>query len=100
MLTIRLSDISPCFPRGIPRGLIEAVRRPARPVSSWRVFRGVFPAASLKRVDAEVFARPDDRVFRGVFPAASLKHHRTRLYVHRSRAVFRGVFPRGLIEAD
>ena len=38
------------FPRGIPRGLIEASASTARPVGTAAVFRGVFPAASLKLV--------------------------------------------------
>ena len=38
------------FPRGIPRGLIEAAEKAGYLARVWLVFRGVFPAASLKRV--------------------------------------------------
>ena len=75
-----------------------------------RVFRGVFPAASLKpkrgpipirpqRALIEAVAAKTNVVFRGVFPAASLKRP-VRGYglgaaslPPSSTAVFRGVFP-------
>ena len=56
------------------------------------VFRGVFPAASLKANVCRTVANPDV-VFRGVFPAASLKgagRHAERI---GDIDVFRGVFP-------
>ena len=70
------------FPRGIPRGLIEAtsprVDRRSRIVSDGYVFRGVFPAASLKHQHLAV-RNACGAVARGGFP--------------------RGI-PRGLIEAS
>ena len=100
------------FPRGIPRGLIEAPRQPPGQSNRFSagysprppearcplafVFRGVFPAASLKRLhDRDEPAEGTSTVFRGVFPAASLKQDvgppapgaASRLNV------FRGVFP-------
>ena len=65
---------APRFPRGIPRGLIEAGRGRGRSLTTLGVFRGVFPAASLKRPQWTATRGPSRRVFRGVFPAASLKH--------------------------
>ena len=52
---IRHHAVAPCdspslrFPRGIPRGLIEAGAAREYDVNLTVVFRGVFPAASLKR---------------------------------------------------
>ena len=105
------------FPRGIPRGLIEAQRILVRLRIVRAVFRGVFPAASLKRGygaqgdgDGGRFprgiprgliearwqrgrGRRRRRVFRGVFPAASLKLEKLGFDSGRVRDVFRGVFP-------
>ena len=116
--------MEPVFPRGIPRGLIEAAWPAVARCSGWAVFRGVFPAASLKQGLAEVvvlrttsrrFPRGIPRglieapvplltravpwrVFRGVFPAASLKRRRRRRKRPDALRFPRGI-PRGLIEA-
>ena len=63
------------------------------------VFRGVFPAASLKRINEQSGNRRHARVFRGVFPAASLKL-RVDMPHDTSDDVFRGVFPAASLKQE
>ena len=56
------------FPRGIPRGLIEACVRSGLDVASEPVFRGVFPAASLKLAHLETVAAGGARFSAGYSP--------------------------------
>ena len=86
------------FPRGIPRGLIEAGVQRRYFELRFDVFRGVFPAASLKHRAWPTAGRAEGGVFRGVFPAASLKRPGVCLASSPLVSFPRGI-PRGLIEA-
>ena len=63
------------------------------------VFRGVFPAASLKDLPERAIATGiQSAVFRGVFPAASLKGQPRLLSASAAAVRFPRGIPRGLIE--
>ena len=107
-----------CFPRGIPRGLIEA-RQPNQKRSGPESFprgipRGLIEARSMRAggsgtsgfprgiprglIEAGSSAawlgeQPDD-VFRGVFPAASLKPHEIASLTFPAHAFSAGYSPR------
>ena len=81
------------LPRGTPRGLIEALHDEAMFLNPVPGFRGVRPAASLKRVAWTSLWRFHGR-FRGVRPAASLKLRGHRLDVDTLLGASAGYAPR------
>ena len=86
------------FPRGIPRGLIEAGRTHAGENITMSGFprgipRGLIEAATIGASDTM-----NSEVFRGVFPAASLKPS-LGFDTQAGRPGFPRGIPRGLIEA-
>ena len=92
--------MKPKHPRGLPRGLIEAIQivsgSAARAIAA---SAGSTPAASLKQQPHAV-SQPEARIsIRGVYPRGLIEARRMPLAVVSSSGRIRGVYPRGLIEA-